>query len=127
MSSYHSTSEKKDSKQDFDFDEWHELSLRSPEEFELKRQRLCQQIIADAPAKSQKRLEGLLFQINMQRRKSSNPLDSCIQLSNMMWDSFYELFDEVKKFSDASSRFQPISSSTDTKLKQPKLKLVHSR
>ncbi len=125
MSSYHSTSEKKHSK--FDFDEWHELSIRSPEEFEIKRQQLCQQIIDDAPAKSQKRLKGLLFQINMQRQKSPNPMDSCIQLSNMMWDSFYDLFDEVKKISATQTKLQKPLSPADNSRKVTKLKLVHSR
>jgi len=128
MSSNHSTSEKVNSKWDFDFDEWHALSQRSPEEFEIKRQQLCQQIIDDAPLKYQRRLKGLLFQINMQRRKSANPLDSCIRLSNMMWKSFNELFDQVKQVSSPSEANVPaVIPSTAADRKSVKLRLVRSR
>jgi hypothetical protein len=100
MSSNHSASGKIDSKLKFDFDEWYRLSQQSPDKFELKRQQLCEQIINHASLNNQRRLRGLQFQINMNRRKSANAMDSCINISTLMWDSFYNLFDELKNLSD---------------------------
>jgi len=128
MSSNRSTSGRDRPDITFDFDEWHALNKESPEKFELKRKQACQQFIQNAPLKYQQRLKGLLFQIDMQRRKSANPMDSCIRLSGLMWDSFYDLFDKVKILSEQSNRkIKP--DYTQQTAAQPafKLKLVHSR
>jgi hypothetical protein len=97
MSSNDTTNSKKytGTEMEFDFEEWHRLSKESPQRFEQKRQQVCQQLIDAAPEKYRRRLNGLMFQIEMNRRKAANPMDSCIRLSRMMWDSYYELFDQL--------------------------------
>lgn len=75
----------------FDFDEWVALNKIDPQAFEERRLQWCKQMISNAPEQYQKRLSGLLFQINMEKRRSSNAMDSCIRISGLMWDKFTEL------------------------------------
>ena len=90
----------------FDFDEWVELARRDPDAFEQRRIEWCQRFIASAPNSYQRRLAGLLFQINMEKRRSANALDSCIRLSKMMWDRFDELRDELHDLLAGAARRQ---------------------
>lgn len=86
----------------FDFDEWVTLSKVDPEAFEQRRLQWCNQLIQGAPEPCKRRLHGLLFQINMEKRRSSNAMDSCIRLSNLMWDKFTELSGELQHLSNNS-------------------------
>lgn len=85
-----------DRSMNFDFDEWQELYQTSPEEFEARRLQWCEQIIKDAPQDYQRRLSGLLFQINMEKRRSKNPMDSCLRVSGLMWNKLLELRSELQ-------------------------------
>jgi len=48
-------------------------------------------LISKVPEKSQRRLRGLQFQIDMELRRSKSPVDGCIKISNMMHESLAEL------------------------------------
>ena len=39
----------------------------------------------------QRRLRGLQFQVDMERRRARNPMDSCIRVSKMMHDHLYQM------------------------------------
>ncbi len=80
-----------DAELNFDFDEWVELYRQSPEQFEQRRLQWCHQVIDSAPQAYQRRLSGILFQINMEKRRSRNPIQHCMRISQMMWDKFDEL------------------------------------
>lgn len=80
-----------DAELNFDFDEWVELYRQSPEQFEQRRQQWSRRVIDNAPQPYQRRLSGILFQLNMERRRSRNPIQHCIRISQMMWDKFDEL------------------------------------
>ncbi len=82
----------------FDFDEWLELHRRDPEAFEARRLEWSQNLIDNAPQAYQRRLSGLLFQINMHKQRSANAMDSCIRLSGLMWDKLHELREELQRF-----------------------------
>lgn len=86
----------------FDFDEWVTLSKIDPQAFEQRRLQWCNQLIQSAPAPCKRRLSGLLFQINMEKRRSSNPMDSCLRLSGLMWEKFNELRSELQHLSNSS-------------------------
>lgn len=73
------------------FDELVALSNADPKGFEKLRTELCEQAIADAPESMQPRLKGLQFQIDMERKRSSSPLDTCVRLSRMMNESLLAL------------------------------------
>jgi len=74
-----------------DFDDLVLLAKNNPEEFEILRTNLCNALIERAPETSRRRLRGIQFQIDMERRKASNPMAACIRISQMMHDSFEEL------------------------------------
>jgi len=73
------------------FDELVNLAKNEPEKFDAMRQQLNQQLIALASDEQQKVLEGLVFKIEMQRRKSKNTTQFNILLSQLMISSFVEM------------------------------------
>lgn len=76
---------------EFDFDEWMTLNQNDPEAFERRRQELIEATIQAAPEEQQRRLKGVMFQVEMERRKAATPLDACMKVSSMMWEKFDEM------------------------------------
>ncbi|MGH8671935.1 MAG: DUF3135 domain-containing protein [Burkholderiales bacterium] len=76
---------------DFNFDEWSKLAHQDREEFERRRAALIEDLIRTAPPEYRRRLRGLQFQVDMERRRSSTPLGACVRISAMMWDRFADL------------------------------------
>jgi hypothetical protein len=78
-------------------DQWVKLAKQDPAAFEARRQLAIEAYISSVPEAQQRRLRGLQWKIDMVRKRSSNPLSSCMAISNMMWDSvqrFVRLDDE---------------------------------
>lgn len=71
----------------FDFDEWSALAKSDPVTFEQKRLALIEEFLRELPPHDQKRLRGLQFRIDMERRRARTPMAACLKLSAMMWDS----------------------------------------
>jgi hypothetical protein len=76
---------------DFDFDKWAKLAREDPAEFERQREAVLRATIAAAPSEHRQRLEGLQFQLDMERQRSGSPLGSCVRLNSLMWAGFYRL------------------------------------
>jgi len=74
---------------DFDFDEWALLARTAPDEFEERRRALIE--IEILRSDNVRRLRGLQWRIDLERARARNPMDACVRLSNMMWDSFLDL------------------------------------
>jgi hypothetical protein len=74
--------------ENFDFDEWSALARVAPEEFESRRHSAIERVIAGC--KNKRRLRGLQCRIDLERARSRTPLNACLRLSTLMWDSFYE-------------------------------------
>ncbi len=72
-------------------DELIKMANNEPEQLEILRSKLATQLIENAPQHYHKRLHGLQFQIDMERRKTNNPLHCCIKISEMMLDSYQNL------------------------------------
>ncbi len=89
------------------FDELKTMAAERPEELESLRERMTDEILRDAPEDRRRRLEGLVFKINAERRRSKNPMQACIRISQMMMDSVVELRDAVHTLGGQSVR-QPI-------------------
>jgi hypothetical protein len=73
------------------FDKLLELAREKPSELEVIRQKLCNQLIESAPEHMRDRLNGLQFQIDMERQLANNPVSSCLKISALMNDSLQEL------------------------------------
>ena len=78
-----------------DFDYLKSLARDNPEALEALRRDLCQRLIDRAPARLRQRLNGLMFKIEMETRRSKNAIHSCVTLSRMMMDSFSDLHDAL--------------------------------
>lgn len=86
----------------WDFSYWMDLALNDPEQFETRRAETISKAIERAPAESRLRLERLQWRVDRARERSASPMAATLEISRMMWDSFYtlreryqELFSEV--------------------------------
>ena len=77
------------------FDTMVNMAKNQPEKLEALRQSLIAKVIASAPERSRRRLEGLQFQIDMERRRSQSPMGSCIRISQLMNESLFELYEAL--------------------------------
>ncbi len=73
------------------FDTLTELAREKPDELELLRQRVIRDVIRSAPSYMRERLNGLQFQIDMERRRSTCAVSACVKISSMMNESLEEL------------------------------------
>ncbi len=74
-----------------DFDELAKMAKEDPEALEALRLSACEELIQSAPQQYQRKLRGLQFRIDMERRKAKTPMAACIKISEMMHDSFTKL------------------------------------
>ena len=75
----------------FDFEKMARLAKEDPEALETWLEERVEELIMSSPIEHQHRLRGLQFQIDMERKRASNPLAACIKLSQMMHESFTKL------------------------------------
>ena len=87
-----------------DFDTLKDLAEHSPEKLEQILRANIAEIYANAPEKHIRRLRGLQFQIDAQRKLSKSPMESCVRISRMMHDSFSELNTALKQFSELTEK-----------------------
>ncbi|HBF07931.1 MAG TPA: DUF3135 domain-containing protein [Gammaproteobacteria bacterium] len=73
------------------------LAKEDPEALERLRQEAIEDLISNAPEQHQRRLRGLQFQVDMERQRAKNPMDSCIKISRLMHDSFSKLRDTLNE------------------------------
>lgn len=74
-----------------EFDVLREMAQNNPEQLEQLRVEMCDQLIQEAPAHVRRRLRGLQFQIDMERRRAKSSMAACIAISGMMHESFDRL------------------------------------
>ncbi len=73
------------------FDVLKEMAQKDPEALERLRVQLCDQLIQDAPPAYRRKLRGLQFRVDMERRRAKSPMAACIAISGMMHDTFDKL------------------------------------
>ncbi len=74
-------------KTNFSFDEWMQLAQDNPDAFEAKRLDAIQGVISCTEGYSQKRLEGLQWQIDQMRTSTESPMAACLNISKSMWEN----------------------------------------
>lgn len=97
----------------FDFDYWSQLAKNEPAKFEGRRRAAINQTIASSPFYLKKRLQGLQWRIDMEIRRSKNPMDSCLRLNRMMLDTVYAgegLIQSVRKLADATPQNRAVEA-----------------
>lgn len=85
------------------------MAKTDPAGLEALRVQLCEELIVSAPDATQRRLRGLQFQIDAQRRLAKTPLQACQRISEMMHESFAEL---RLALNDLSGTEAPLSKRT---------------
>ena len=75
----------------FDFEHMSELARTDPASFEQLRSRLLDACIARSSAAHRERLRRLQWRVDRLREQASNPLSACVQISDLMWDTFNQL------------------------------------
>ncbi len=73
------------------FDVLLDIAQHDPQRLEQLRAQLTNSQINSAPKELRARLRGLQFQIDIKRELAKTPLAACIQLSQMMQQSFEEM------------------------------------
>ncbi len=74
-----------------DFEVLKRMAQENPEGLEALRHKLIGELLDRASPEQRRRLEGLQFRIDMERRLAANPLAATIKLSSMMRDSLLRL------------------------------------
>lgn len=77
------------------FDTLMDLAQNHPEQLEAIRRSLSAEIIEQASPRIRRKLEGINFRVDMERRRSRTPLQSCIRVAAMMHDSFCRMQTEL--------------------------------
>ena len=74
-----------------DFDTLKRMAQTEPERLDELLHQQVEALLEGASPERQRSLRGLQFRIDCQRRLAKNPMDSCLRISNMMHDSFYNM------------------------------------
>ncbi len=69
------------------FDEWAELANSDPGAFEKMRLAAIDRCIQDLPVSQQQRMRRLQWRIEQERRMARTPMNACLRISRMMWDT----------------------------------------
>jgi hypothetical protein len=77
-----------------DFDRLQQLYVEDPVQFETVRQEIIEEHLDKMQGDEvhTRRMRGLQFRIDMERRKKRPPLGTCLKISSMMWEQFYQDF-----------------------------------
>jgi hypothetical protein len=81
----------------FDFKEWADLYQVDPVAFEQRREAVLEGYVASVDPERRLALEQTLFKVRMIRQRSKSPLQSAIDSSKLMWESFGKLREQVQK------------------------------
>ena len=95
------------------------MARDNPDKFEELRLASINELIENAPAESRRRLRGLQWRIDQERRLSKSPVDSCIRISRMMWDSVTGpggMLDSFQRLDQALLQFQACASEREAGL-----------
>ena len=101
----------------FDFKEWADLYQVDPVAFEQRREAVLEGYVASVDQEHRHSLEQTLFKIRMIRQRSKSPLQSAMESSKLMWESFGKLREQVQKLEHEL---------TPAPLKQNGLRLIDS-
>ncbi|MGI9327281.1 MAG: DUF3135 domain-containing protein [Pseudomonadales bacterium] len=106
------------------FDVMLDLARNDPDQLEVLRKQLTDAVIGQAQCEAHKRrLEGLQFRVDMERRRAATPLAATIRISEMMAQSLADLHRSLvtpieeqaaERASVAAGRPQPLRTESDS-------------
>ena len=86
------------------------MAKNAPDQLELLRSEMIDEMIDNAKPEHQQRLKGLQFTIDMEIKRSPNTYISCMKISSLMHDSMSRLrsfFDENGELQDTRDHSEP--------------------
>lgn len=96
-----------------DFDTLKHWALDEPERLDELLHQQIDALIEQVGPDRQRRLRGLQFRIDCQRRLAKNNLDSCIRIANMMHESFYAMRSQINHLQETPSLLAGNRQTTD--------------
>ncbi len=103
---------------DVDFDRFRTLFEEDPNAAEVLRTKTIEEFISQVPPERQERLRGLQWQVDQVRGLSKNPMDACIKISDMMWDSVMETDGLLEQLIKLQNVLAKSMNTEDSSLKQ---------
>ncbi len=98
----------------FDIQTWIELAESDPEKFETMRAETIERAIQSSSEKRRNHLRRLQWRVDRLRERSATPMAATIELSRLMWDSFYRLHDSYQELvGNSNHRYQSGTLETD--------------
>jgi hypothetical protein len=79
-----------------DFEQWVDLALTDPEQFEVMRRAAINEFLESVSIERRLPLQRLQWRVDRVRERCTTPLAATIAISEMMWDAFYELHDSYQ-------------------------------
>jgi len=76
---------------EFDFEHWVKLAEQDPAQFEDLRSQTINNAIDELPEDKQLMLRRLQWKVDRVRELKSTPMAACLAITDMMWDTFYDL------------------------------------
>lgn len=80
---------------EFNFDEWDHLYKTDPDAFTVKKETVLTELVQRANPRCRKALEHTLFRIRMTQQRAKSPLQSALEASKLMWESFDKLREQL--------------------------------
>lgn len=108
---------------DFDFHEWASLAKTDPDAFEQRRMKCIDQFISGS-GRHRKRLEGLQFKIDAERRLAHTPEKALVVISKMMVRSLNLLGEELKSLSEETNK-PSAGENVRAPIEQPSCKVIY--
>jgi hypothetical protein len=92
-----------------DFEQWVDLALTDPEQFEVMRRAAINEFLESVSVERRLPLQRLQWRVDRVRERCTTPLAATIAISEMMWDAFYELHDSYQDAFGAKTgkRYKP--------------------
>ena len=75
------------------FEEWVDLALTDPEQFEAMRRLVINEYLESISVERRLPLQRLQWRVDRVRERCTTPMAATIAISEMMWDAFYNLHD----------------------------------
>jgi soluble lytic murein transglycosylase-like protein len=79
-----------------DFERWAELAISDPEQFEEMRRAAIDEFLQSVSSERRLQLQRLQWRVDRVRERCTTPMAATIAISEMMWESFYDLHDRYQ-------------------------------
>lgn len=95
---------------EFDFEHWAKLAEQDPAQFEDLRSQTINGVIDELPENKQMMLRRLQWKVDRVRELKSTPMAACLAITDMMWNTFYDLNKSYQWLGDRDNKAAQIEA-----------------